>query len=173
MIDISPWFVNFSCAELPALWKHLGCEALFINENFADVSYNIHFKELCLVFLVLEQKIPQTCLQEFSSVSVWILLHQLDYDGLDIFVVDHVLPRLGQARQVRYNVTNEIKDGVVVKVTEHSKNTFQYNVMKFLISFDSYQVFLSSFIGREVGNKHKRELNELLVGGDLQNFPSL
>jgi len=84
-----------------------------------------------------------------------------------------VLPCLGQARQVGQNVADEIKDGVLVKVTKHSKNTFQNDILLFLISFQTHQVLLASFISREVRNEHKGELNELLVRGNLQNFPSL
>jgi|TARA_B110000285_G_scaffold174383_1_gene195506 hypothetical protein len=83
-----------------------------------------------------------------------------------------VLPCLGQARQVRYNIADEIEDGVLVKVAEHSKNTLQNDVLMFLITFQTYHVLLASLICREVRNQHKGELNELLVRGNLQNFSS-
>jgi len=82
-----------------------------------------------------------------------------------------VLPCLGQARQVRYDVADEVEDGVLVEVAEHSKNALQNDVLVLLIPFQTYHVLLTSFICCKVRNQHKGQLNELLVRGNLQNFP--
>eukprot|EP00355_Strombidium_rassoulzadegani_P007195 CAMPEP_0168628752 /NCGR_PEP_ID=MMETSP0449_2-20121227/12020_1 /TAXON_ID=1082188 /ORGANISM="Strombidium rassoulzadegani, Strain ras09" /LENGTH=152 /DNA_ID=CAMNT_0008671209 /DNA_START=180 /DNA_END=638 /DNA_ORIENTATION=- len=133
--------------DLPGIGQLVLGDALLVNEDLADVSRHVHFEELLLVRGELEEKIPDALDEVLSSVLVEELGHHLDYDGLDVLVLDHEVAALLETRQIGHDVGHEVEALVLAEVARHSEDGLRNNELRLLVPLQPQQMLLTDIQG--------------------------